>query len=164
MATGGVNPNPAGPDQQEQVNATPSTPAKAAEIHLVIAGRPGAGKSILLKKILGWKAELELCTTSSTKKCETKEDTRHGITVRVTDTVGLGDRKQERKKELKKLHQHTRGHADLLVYCLSVNPGSRFDFGNPAIMKSLQSAYGKEIWKHCVLVFTYSKLARGLRG
>jgi hypothetical protein len=142
----------AGLDQLD--NTSPSTP----EVNIVIAGRPGAGKSTLASNILGRKVKRKFSATSSTTECETEEETRHGVTVRVTDTVGLGDRKEKRKKELKKLHQHTRGHADLLVYCVPVNPGSRFDFGNPAIMKSLQSAYGKEIWKHCVVVFTFSNM------
>jgi hypothetical protein len=130
-------------DQQEQ-DATGST----KEVNIVIAGTPGAGKTTLAINIFGFKVSEELAPT---EKCDTLTNTRHGITVNIIDTVGLGTRKEKRK-----FKQHTRGHADLLVYCVPVNPGSRFDFGNPAIMKSLQSVYGKEIWKHCILVFTFS--------
>jgi hypothetical protein len=149
LATGGEDLNTASSDQQEQ-DATGTT-----EVNVVIAGTPGAGKSTLARSILGFKVSEEL---PPTEKCDTLTNTRHGIAVNIIDTVGLGTRKEKRKRELKKMYQHTRGHANLLVYCVPVNLGSRLDCINPAIMKSLQSAYGKEIWKHCVIVFTFSNM------
>jgi hypothetical protein len=75
----------------------------------------------------------------------------------ITDTVGLEDRKQ-RKKGLRDLCKHTQGKADLIIYCLPVNPSSKFNDGNPAIMRSLQNAFGKDVWKQCLLVFTFSNI------
>ena len=42
----------------------------------------------------------------------------------------------------------------LLLYCVPVTLGSKFD--NPEIMKNLQSGFGKDIWKNCVIAFTFA--------
>ena len=48
---------------------------------------------------------------------------------------------------------------DLLVFCVPVGPGSRFNDTNPDIMKCLTDVYGKKLWQHCILVFTFSNCA-----
>ena len=50
-------------------------------------------------------------------------------------------------------------HADLIVYCISVAPGSKFTKSHN-IMQALQNAYTKDIWKHCIFAFTFSNFAR----
>ena len=137
-------------------SSSQTTAAEQKEVNIVLAGKSGAGKSTLALNILHFRREEGLCVGHGTKKCEAQENTVNGITIRVTDTVGLGDKKRQRKKELKKMSQYTKGRADLLVYCISVYPSSKFEDGNPSIMKSLQDAYGRAIWKQCFVVFTFS--------
>ena len=48
--------------------------------------------------------------------------------------------------------------ADILLYCIPVGPGSKFDDANPVTMRCLTEVYGREIWGHCVLVFTMSDI------
>lgn len=130
------------------------------EIHVVISGKSGAGKSTIARNMFGIDTAVALSTDPITMECTTHQVTKHGITVHVTDTVGHQEGKGK-KKELKRLAKHTKQQpkVDLLVYCLSITPSSKFIEGNPAIMRSLQKAYGKEIWNHCIIVFTFGNYA-----
>lgn len=129
------------------------------EMHIVSAGKSGAGKSTVARNIFGLEMEMTLSPDAITTECTTVQaPEKHGLTIHITDTVGLSQTKKK-KEELRKLYKHTKNRpkVDLLIYCLSINQSSKFvEDGNPAIMKSLQSAYGKEIWEHCVLIFTFS--------
>lgn len=131
--------------------------ASKKEVSIVLVGKSGAGKTTLARNILDFKRQIELCASHITQENDTQEATMNGITVKVTDTVGMEDRKQ-RKKGLRELCKHTQGKADLLVYCIPVDPSSKFQDSNPAIMKSLQNGYGKDVWKQCIIAFTFSNL------
>ena len=129
------------------------------EVHIVLAGKSGAGKSTIARNIFGMQTEIKLSPDSITEDYATEIiEERHGIKIHITDTPGL--QQKGKKKELKKLSKHTKEETekevDLLVYCLSVDPSCKFADGNPAIMRSLQAAFGKEIWEHCVVIFTFS--------
>ena len=143
--------------EMTQGDHSPVDDTSTKEVSIVLVGKSGAGKSTLGRNILDFKKELELCASHITKECQTQQATMNGVTMKVTDTVGLEDRKQ-RKKSLRELCRHTQGKADLVIYCLPVNPASKFNDGNPAIMRSLQNAYGKDVWKQCLLVFTFSNI------
>lgn len=140
-------------------NGLSAIAAEKKEIRIVLAGKSGAGKSTLARNLLEDEQKFEIAAGPLTQECDTKEITRNDITIKITDTVGLGYRKGISKKELQKLYRHTKGKADLLLYCIPVDLSSKFDDSNPAIMKSLHDAYGKNIWKHCIIVFTFSNLA-----
>jgi hypothetical protein len=128
------------------------------EVSIVLVGKSGAGKSTLARNILDYRREVEFCASHITENCDTHEATRNGVTVKVTDTVGLEVKPQSTRRGLKKLYKHTSGKADLIVFCIPVDPSSKFRDSNPAIMKSLQDAYGKDIWKQCIIAFTFSNL------
>jgi energy-coupling factor transporter ATP-binding protein EcfA2 len=146
--------DPYGEISMELAEISEIDPTSKKEVNIALVGKYGSGKSTLARNILGLPRVVELCASHINNKCDTQETTWNGITIKVIDTVGLENRKQ--KKELRKLCKHTKGKADLIIYCLPVNPGAKFDDGNPAIMKSLQNAYGNDIWKQCLLVFTFS--------
>ena len=136
--------------------------AKNKEIHLVLAGKSGAGKSTLARIVFEIDASKpsELTPDHDTTECKTSRKTMHGITILCTDTVGLEERKGK-NKELRSLSRHLKGNkVHLLVYCISVNPASKFRDTNPSIMKSLHYTFGSKIWNHCILVLTFSNDAR----
>ena len=54
--------------------------------------------------------------------------------------------------------QRERGEPDLLVYCMPVSQGTKFVHQNPKMMENLDSVFGKDIWKKCVVVATCSNL------
>ncbi len=105
-------------------------------ITVALAGRSGAGKSTLFKNLVS-----EDLDTSCGSAVDIKKD---GNTFRFIDTTS-----QEELKE----------GFDVLVYCMPVCPGFKFQDGNPEEMQFLQNAYGADIWKHCVIVFTFGNLA-----
>ena len=117
------------------------------DIFVVLAGKSGAGKSTLSNNLLKQdNAEIELSPNPITK--EVKSEKREDSNFNVVDTPGGIPKRKHIQKTF-----------DLLVYCIPVAPGSKFRDANPAIMRSLQDAYGKKIWEHCVIVFTFSNLA-----
>ena len=133
------------------------------EVHIVVVGRSGAGKSTLLKNVFGLDIDTEMSASQKTQDLMTYTTTyeNNGIKIKITDTVGFigSSSKSEKKQLLKDLSKHVKGEADLVIYCLPVSPGSRFDEANPSIMRCLQDAFGKDIWKHCMVALTFSNLA-----
>lgn len=133
-----------------------------SQVHLVLTGKSGAGKSTLARNILDIEDSEENNPVSAgpiTDKCQTHIGSKNGVTIKITDTVGLNQSKATRKERLKEMSVHTEGKADVLVYCLSVELSSKFEYANPEIIKSIHSAYGKDIWKHCVVALTFSNSA-----
>ena len=69
----------------------------------------------------------------------------------------------EEEKQLDKLYNYAREEKEflhLLLYCVPVSPSAKFEDCNPQIMKSLQSKFGKGIWKNCIIAFTFANHAR----
>ena len=127
---------------------------------LVTAGISGAGKSTLINNLLGLKdkkaAKTKFGRKSVTKHVDYYEGTVHGIGVRIIDTPGLEARdlsSKEEDEELATLSVLTDGKADLLLYCMKLT--DRSDYRDERIVMKLTKAFGKEIWKHTVLVLTF---------
>ena len=137
-------------------------PTGEDEITIVFTGKSGAGKSTLITNILHDRAEteVELSPNPITEQCEQYFLKRNRIKLNVVDTAGLiAGQESSMSKTLHDIATYTKCKADLLVYCLNISPGSKFVDGNPAMMKSLQRAFGKEVWKHCIVVLTFSNYA-----
>ena len=153
--------------ESRETSPIPEVRAKK-EVHIVVVGRSGAGKSTLLKNVFGLDIDTEMSASQKTQDlmtydCEntTYEKINNGVKIKVTDTVGFigSSSKSEKKHLLKDLSMYVKGEADLVIYCLPVSPGSRFGEANPSIMRSLQDAFSKDIWKHCMVALTFSNLA-----
>lgn len=141
-------------------DTTPADIPPPINIRIVLAGKSGAGKSTLESNLFDSEElnQIEMSPDQNTPKCKTGEHSKHGITIKLTDTVGI-QAGRGGKERLRKLSDHTKGEADLLVYCVPVDPSSKFNDANPAIMQLLQDAHGKDIWKQCIIVFTFSNYA-----
>ena len=127
---------------------------------LVTAGISGTGKSTLINNLLGLKGEKAAKTkfslVSVTKSVNYYEKEVHGITVHIIDTPGLDAKdlsSKEVEKELATLSVLTNGKADLLLYCMKLT--DRSDYRDERIVMKLTKTFGKEIWKHTILVFTF---------
>ena len=132
-----------------------SPPENAQEVRAFSVGKSGAGKTTFMNNFFGLPQDL---LKPSTTDCETVRLEKHGIKLVLTDTIG-GDR-AESKRHLKLLKQrYEGGMPSLFFYCISVDTSSKFEDGNPAIMKTLQDIFGRGIWKHCWLIFTFSNVA-----
>ena len=136
---------------------------------LVTAGIPGAGKSTLINNLLGLKgkkaAKAKFSRKSVTKHVDYYEGEVHGITVRIIDTPGLEAKdlsSKEEKEELATLSVLTDGKADLLLYCMKLT--DRSDDRDERIVMKLTKAFGKEMWRHTVLVLTFGDVALNKDG
>lgn len=100
------------------------------EISIVFTGRSGAGKSTLINKLfdieLGEDKTL-VSAESITKDHYTVTTKKNDITIKITDTLGLQQGKDTLKKLAKHVQEHANGKIDVLVYCLPVNPSSKFE-------------------------------------
>ena len=114
------------------------TDSTTNEAVIVLAGKSGAGKSTLFQTLLQ--------NEMSAKSPECNSVEKNGVKITIIKNSGFIIKHQQRK-------------CDLLVYCTPVAPGSRFQDANPAIMGRLHEMYGKDIWKHCIIVFTFSNVA-----
>ena len=127
---------------------------------LVSAGKPGAGKSTLINNLLGLrgkKAAKSMASPDSvTKAVDYYEEEVDGIPVRIIDTPGLEAMDLSRQKEqeaLEDLSVLTDGKADIMLYCMRLT--DRADEKDECIVQKLTKVFGKEIWRHTVLVLTY---------
>ena len=134
--------------------------AKMRPLVLVTAGKAGVGKSTLVNTFLGLKsktAAVGLQVDAVTKVVDTYEEKVHGITVRVVDTPGFASQNVSEEKTMAELLLQTGGKADLLLYCLSL--ASRYDERDERIIRTLKTAFGKEIWERAILVLTFGDFA-----
>ena len=114
-------------------------------INIVFAGK---GKSTLFKRLFNEEMEKGRLTSYSLK----------GKIMHVARISSYKDGDQELDK-----FKNRNGQADLLVYCMPVYPGARFHEQNPKLMRHLHTVFGRaDIWKHCVVVATFSNQAWGL--
>ena len=124
------------------------------EVNIVLTGKSGAGKSTLFCHLLGEEAPIIFSPDPITQIIEIKSIVKHGVTIHLVDTPGLIKSEKHKKEQLKEMSKKL--GFNLLVYCISVNPSENFEETNPEIIKCLQDMYGSAIWKHCVVVFTFS--------
>ena len=124
---------------------------KLSQLYVAIAGKSGAGKSTLIKNIFDVEAVLEVSKPTTTEYF-TERKIKNGVEFIVTDT-------RERERDWGKRMSQYQRQTDLLLFCISVSPGAKFSVGNHAIMQSIHNAFGRHIWKQCVVVFTFSNTA-----
>ena len=114
---------------------------------IVFIGSCGAGQAALVKNLL------EKCPVEKLDRFVFGK--KHGEESWQLYATELSGKKKSIKKQLRNLSGNTNHHADLVVICIPVKPDSRFD---PDIVHSLHEAYGKQIWRHCIVAFTFSNI------
>lgn len=132
---------------------------KRNEITLVAVGRPGIGKLALVANMLGMREEDVIDNHAPSTKNEriTKYSmSADGVTISVfhvqcNELVG-----EDEVLTINKLQKKTEGRADILLYCVSILPNSKIDLADVSIIKCLTVAFGIEIWRHSILLFTYA--------
>ena len=131
---------------------------------IVTAGKSGAGKSTLINTFLGLEGEEAIVNslqpTSVTQDLKFYEKEINGVNVRVIDMPGLHATDHDSDKSeniIVELVAMTDGRADVVFFCMNIlNRIDKVDLEN---IDTLTKAFGTEIWKHVIIVFTWADIA-----
>ena len=143
------------------------------EITLVTAGCSRAGKSTLISNILKLKDDAKdeghpqhQHSPSVTKEVEIYSSLREeGITVHVVDTPGLNASDVNDARAMALLQEKTGGKCDILLFCVSLLSDSKIDKEDKEdkeVLRKLTLVFGQEVWRHAVLVLTFTNAVKGL--
>ena len=114
-------------------------------INVTFVGKNGAGKSTLVNALAPEKALIS--ERKSERKCEEQF-------YLLMEGSSMTEGKIKNKKAFEWLSKNY--NTDLFIYCLSIDPDVKFNYANPSIMWALQEVFGKNVWKKCILAFTFS--------
>lgn len=94
---------------------------------VVLAGRPNAGKSTLLNRLVGTERVITSPTPGTTRDYVEAEASLNGVPVILVDTAGLGEAREEVERQgVGRAHQQV-GRAAVVVYLLDATAGARPD-------------------------------------
>ncbi len=127
---------------------------------IVTAGLSRSGKSTALNNIFGTDFKSGYSASSVTKTVEVRCVDGHEDELIVVDTPGLAARDIKTSKIRTELRNAIGGLNFVLVYCHSVAPNSSICKADEYVVNRLQKFLGKDIWKKCVLLFTFSDTLR----
>ena len=132
-------------------------------------GRSGTGKSTLISNMLRLKDidALQSQHTSSpvTQEVETycSSPLREGeVTVHMVDTPDFNSSYTKDARGMALLQEKTGGRGDALLYCVSLLPDSKIDREDKEFIRKVTHVFGEEIWKHTILVLTFSNAVKAL--
>ena len=157
--------SPMDPTLSEEAVPHIPTPAREItperELTIVITGIKGAGKSTLISILFDKRADIQASPDSiTTDFVRITFITKNGIKITIIDAPGIELSGKKHRKQFKRLSWYTENKADIVLHCISVSPGSKFEKYNLDIIKNLQSSFGDPIWKKCIVVFTFSNYAK----
>ena len=120
-----------------------------------------------LNNIFDLKLKANVSATSVTKVVNVTEVTKKisknekgalhkEVILQVIDTPGIGALDIPKKNIFEDMKRVTKGKNYILIYCFSVSPTNALTETDKAIIKDLHHALGKDVWRKCVLLFTFS--------
>uniref|UniRef100_A0A1X7SDB5 G domain-containing protein n=1 Tax=Amphimedon queenslandica TaxID=400682 RepID=A0A1X7SDB5_AMPQE len=123
-------------------------------IKILVIGQTNSGKSNLINNLIGQTSALVGHGAKSTQ-LEVKElpGIYEGISLRVFDTIGFGDTEGKSNSTiLKEISKH--GNFDLVLLCIDIR--GKTDGNLKKMLKDMKSALRQVLWKHFVVVFTFT--------
>ena len=128
-------------------------------LRIVVTGKTGAGKSTLLNGFVGEKTgpfEQGHGLSAGTQEVASHTFMKNNVEVTVWDCPGLQDGTENEERYLQHLKDQTKSDIDIMLYCISVDD-VRFDQErHGAAMLKLTEVFGRDIWKHTVIVLTFA--------
>ena len=125
---------------------------------ILITGKSGVGKSSLVNALVGKPVAKEgrskgVCSTTETAQytCKPVPD----VEVRVWDSPGLEDDRENDDLYLADITKKLTGEMDLVIFCLKMDD-TRLLTGDKKSMTKLTETFGKDLWKHTVIALTFA--------
>ena len=137
-----------------------ATTGEKRTVLIVTAGLSRSGKSTALNNIFGADFRSVYSASSVTRAVEPCRIEGHRDELIVVDTPGLGATDIKFAKVKDELLGAIGGLNFVLVYCYSVSPSNPQSLADVYVVKNLQRVLGKDMWKKCVVLFTFSDLVR----
>ena len=137
-----------------------ATTREKRTVLIVTAGLSRSGKSTALNNIFGADFKSVYSASSVTRSVEPCRIEGHSDELIVVDTPGLGATDIKLAKVKQELLAAIGGLNFVLVYCYSVSPSNPQSLTDVYVVKNLQRVLGKDMWKKCVVLFTFSDFLR----
>ena len=133
---------------------------KKPEAVLVIGGLARSGKSTALNNIFQANFLSNYSTKSVTKCVNMKRLVGEESDLIIVDTPGFGSTDLNLAKVRKDFLDSIGTLSYVLVYCFSVSPGNTLSVADEYVVKRMVEVMGKDIWKKCVILLTFSDRLR----
>ena len=130
----------------------------ASSMTWVIAGRSHSGKTTLVENLLS-QPEKE---SSDANRIEVRSHKVGNSELKVIEMPGLDSIPDQSEATItNSLQSVTGGVADILLYCVSIDPSSRLDnIIEGKTIKLLTTVFKAQVWERAILVFTFADYAK----
>ena len=126
----------------------------------VIAGRSHFGKTTLVENLLSLPEKAS--ESSDVKKIEVRSHKVGNSELEIVEIPGLDSIPDQNEATItNSLQSTTGGKADILLYCVSIDPSSRLDNTvEGKTIKLLTTVFKAQVWERAILVFTFADYAK----
>ena len=123
----------------------------------VIAGRSRSGKTTLVENLLGLE-NISKVTSSDAKRIEVYSHNVGNSELKIVEIPGLDCIVDQNESTItNRLQSLTGGEADILLYCVSIDPSSKLDDSTEGkTINLLTAVFKKQVWERAILVFTFA--------
>ena len=137
--------------------------ASSKSIEVLIAGKPGTGKSTLVNGIIGKPvAKVGAALNSKTSKVRAYSLKVNDVSCTIYDTPGLSEHSIDKSKYISDFQKKCK-KIDLFIYCIKMSEVRLLAGGDDCnAMKLITQALGSEIWTNGIIVFTFANEAESL--
>lgn len=131
----------------------------SSDIHLLVVGRTGQGKSTLInslielaKEVAKEGAEPDICT----KSCHSYvyPELLPGVRVRIVDSPGLQDIYANEQKYIQEMKSQCQ-EVSVVLYCMKMTD-HRISNDDKSALRKLNQAFGPGFWKRVLFVLTFA--------
>ena len=131
-----------------------------SDVHILVAGKTGTGKSKLVNALTGAIVAREGHSTNP-ESCSVQPyqaRTEDGYTVNVWDSPGLFDGSGRNRDYVESMQRECGDKIDILLYCISMSE-QRADLDEMTSgMRLLTETLGQDVWSHAMIILTFANV------